>query len=317
MNEKIDFKVKNRVKITDDKFEILTFDNYKNLERYNYNTKQLKLMCKKHKLKLSGNKVDLQTRLYNFLKYYKYATYIQKTYRGYLVRKINKLKGHGSLPSLCCNNQDFITLDELSNLSYYNFFSFKHNNHTYGFDLMSIYVYIVKKKETKNPYDRSTFSHEIKNKLLELRRLSKIANIPLMFQENILEKKKTLVDIFNRIDELGNYTNIQWFDNLENNKLIKFYRELYDIWIYRANISQDVKYKISSVDPFFNIKPNFFKPYTTPEIKNILMRVMEKLLYNAIDIEFQKMGAMYILTALTLVSEPAASALPWLYYSVI
>ena len=53
------------------------------------------------------------------------------------------------------------------------------------------------------------------------------------------------------------------------------------------------------------------------ELKDILNGVMEKLLYNAINEEFQKLGAIYILTALTIVSSDAAEAMPWYYLSVI
>ena len=43
---------------------------------------------------------------------------------------------------------------------------------------------------------------------------------------------------------------------------------------------------------------------------------MEKLSYSAHDIENQKLGVLYILSSLTLVSQPARDAMPWLYSSV-
>ena len=53
----------------------------------------------------------------------------------------------------------------------------------------------------------------------------------------------------------------------------------------------------------------------THEIKDAL-NIMEKLSYNAHDNENKNMGVLYILSALTLVSEPARDAMPWLYASV-
>ena len=43
------------------------------------------------------------------------------------------------------------------------------------------------------------------------------------------------IDIFQKMDELGNYTNINWFLNLSANSTYRFIRELQDIWEYRAN----------------------------------------------------------------------------------
>ena len=94
-------------------------------------------------------------------------------------------------------------------------------------------------------------------------------------------------------------------------------RELYDIWVWRANLTNDTRCKISLIDPFNNQKPNFFTNYSLNELKSILLEVMKKLLYNAINDEYQKFGAMYILTALTIVSPSAAEAMPWYFSSVI
>ena len=316
MEEKLKFTVKTRVKITDDNFEILTPINYLNLKRYNYNVKQLKLICKHYKLPVKGNKPDIQLRIYNYLKCYKYATIIQKHWRGYLIRKINKLRGLDDFKKICCNNQDFVTLEEIKTIPYLQYFSFIHNGKNYGFDVNSIYDYIVKRNNKENPYDRSEFSSKIKFNLLELKRLTKITKQNTIFE--IVETKVINIhEIFNRIDELGNYSDVSWYNSLNYSGLMKFYRELYDIWIYRANLTNETKYKISKYDPFNNVKPNFFENYSIEELNNILIQVMKKFLYYAINDEYQKLGAMYILTALTIVSQSAAEAMPWYFSSVI
>lgn len=316
MEDKLEFTVKNRLKVTDEEFEILTPENYTNLKRYNYNVKQLKLMCKSHKLPIRGNKHDIQLRLYNYLKCYNYATLIQKTWRGYLVRKINKLRGLEQFSRKCCNNQDFITLEELDDIPYLQFFSFLHKDKRYGFDIVSIYDYIIKRNNNENPYNRSEFSKLIKTNLLTLKKLTKIAKQNTIFE--IIETKKINInEIFNRLDELGNYTDITWYNSLNYLKLHKFYKELYDIWIYRADLTNETRYKISKIDPFNNEKPNFYINYSLEELNKILLEVMKKFLYNAINDEYQKLGAIYILTALTIVSPSAAESMPWYFSSVI
>ena len=65
------------------------------------------------------------------------------------------------------------------------------------------------------------------------------------------------ISIFQKIDELGNYTNSDWFLSLNRNSLIKYIKELVDIWYYRAALSPQVRQKISppNGNPFtgFNI----------------------------------------------------------------
>jgi hypothetical protein len=44
---------------------------------------------------------------------------------------------------------------------------------------------------------------------------------------------------------------------------------------------------------------------------------MENLIYSGIDEEYRKIGALHVLSALTLVSSPARIAMPWLYESIV
>jgi hypothetical protein len=46
------------------------------------------------------------------------------------------------------------------------------------------------------------------------------------------------------------------------------------------------------------------------------LTIMENIIYTGIDIEYRKLGALHVLSALTLVSIPARNSLPWLYESI-
>jgi hypothetical protein len=46
------------------------------------------------------------------------------------------------------------------------------------------------------------------------------------------------------------------------------------------------------------------------------LEVLEKLFNTGVDKDSKSLGAYYVLGALTLVNENAASSLPWLYQSV-
>ena len=57
------------------------------------------------------------------------------------------------------------------------------------------------------------------------------------------------------MDELGNYTEVEWFNQLRKNELCKFLYELYEIWFYRAQLSRETQISICppNGNPFFNI----------------------------------------------------------------
>jgi hypothetical protein len=64
--------VKKPVKISEENISIPTVNNYDEMTRYNYNVNQLKLIAKNYKLKISGNKNQLLTRIYSFLYFSSY-----------------------------------------------------------------------------------------------------------------------------------------------------------------------------------------------------------------------------------------------------
>jgi hypothetical protein len=47
----------------------------------------------------------------------------------------------------------------------------------------------------------------------------------------------------------------------------------------------------------------------------VILEVLERFVNNGIDNDSKSLGAYYILGALTLVNEAAATSLPWLYQS--
>jgi hypothetical protein len=52
-------------------------------------------------------------------------------------------------------------------------------------------------------------------------------------------------------------------------------------------------------------------------LREIALTTIINLVYKGQTAEYQQLGAMYVLTSLTIVSIPAASSLPWLYASVV
>jgi hypothetical protein len=127
-------------------------------------------------------------------------------------------------------------------------------------------------------------------------------------------------NLFMEIDQLGNYAQSTWFSQLNRRDLIRFFRSLYDIWYYRAQIPFDIKRKICPlVDPFISIlnEPIRYNDISEGDIKLICLNVMEDMIYTGINNDFRTLGAFHVLCGLTLVSTDARTSMPWLYDSVV
>ena len=126
------------------------------------------------------------------------------------------------------------------------------------------------------------------------------------------------LSLFQKINELGNYSDFKWFLSLNKVKLIKLVRELADIWNYRAQIELQVKRNICppNGDPFRNLNMHYI---TTEQsicnIQKVVLEVLEKFVNNGIDKDSKALGACYVLGALTIVNDDAATSLPWLFQS--
>jgi hypothetical protein len=225
-------------------------------------------------------------------------------------------------------------MEDLKNIERKQFFSYKdEDGFIYGFDISSIYNLIFNNYLSKgncgtNPYNRNNIPKQVFiniKKIISLSHLLKI-KIDLEIEDdtiNISDEKlielRTL-SLFQNIDSLGNYSNPDWFLSLDRIQLIKFLRELNDIWVYRAQLSQEIKRNICPPygDPFRNINIRYIlADFNLNNIRKNVIGVLEKLVNSGIDRDSQSLGAYYVLGALTLVNTSAAAALPWLLDSVI
>jgi len=139
------------------------------------------------------------------------------------------------------------------------------------------------------------------------------------------EKQEELfiVDLFQHINTLGNYADSEWFIALQRTELIRFIRNIYDIWYYRANLSQEMKERICppSGNPFVinnaHVNLNVITLLTDSEVRTICVSIIDRMVRRGSSREDQCLGAFYILATLTIVSPDARNALPWLYEAVM
>ena len=298
----------------------------------NYNISQLKYLNKHYKLRISGTKPQLISRIYSFLFLSFNATKLQKVFKNHLQKKY--IDCHGPAIKnrrLCTNSSDFFTMDELSELPFEQFFSFKDiDGFIYGFDLMSFYNLLNKTDgQIKNPYNRLPITNTVISDFNTLIRISKILKIQINVNiqdisaelSNAKNIELKTVALFQNIDALGNYSHPKWFMDLNRTQLIKMFREIIDIWSYRANLTNEIKRNICPPvgNPFPRIV-NFHTLQTTEDLDDVreyILNILEKIVLLGVDKDSKCLGAYYVLGALTLVSVDAANALPWLYQALI
>ena len=329
--EKTMILVKNPLKINDDKISIPTIKTYSEITRYNYNVTQLKSFAKHYKLKISGNKNELLSRIYSYLYFSSYIIKIQKVYRGILARKYKFLHGPASINrKLCTNSSDFVTMEPVEEINYHQFLSYRDDDgFIYGFDLLSIYNLIYKSNGSiKNPFNTKPISTKVVENIRTLLRLSRILHIPICtiiddVTKDVSSKKSIelrALTLFQNIDALGNYSDVSWFMKLNRSHIIKFLRELIDIWNYRAPLTMETKRAICPpLGTPFSAPINFNYLQTTEnldDVRKYVLSILEKFVTSGIDKDNKCLGAYYVLGALTLVSNDAATSLPWLFQAV-
>ena len=69
-------------------------------------------------------------------------------------------------------------------------------------------------------------------------------------------------------------------------------------------------------DPFRNLSMNYIgSEQDICNIRKVILEVLEKFVVLGIDKDSRALGACYVLGALTIVNEDAATSLPWLFQS--
>ena len=324
-------KTKNTQKIINENIVIPTTKTINYLSVYNYSINQLKEIAKYYNLKTTGTKLELLLKIYSYLHFNLNVIKIQTIFRRWLVKKYIQMHGPAAKNrELCVNTEDLITLDPIIDIPFHQFFSYKDvDGFIYGFNICSLYNLITKTTETKqilNPYNRNVIEPKTVQKIHSIIKLSKIYNInvQITYEDDSvnLPIEKTLelkaLTIFQNINALGNYSDSKWFLELNRTQLIRFLRELCDIWNYRAQIQFEIKKKIIPPlgNPFNQIQLSQINTETNIFIikKNILS-ILEKFVNSGVDVDSKTLGSYYVLGALTLVNENAANALPWLFQS--
>ena len=322
-------------------------NEHEKMKNTRYSLAELRTLCKHYGIKKSGTKPELTHRVYTHLKHSYYIVRIQRIFRNFISAKYRTLCGPGYLhTSECVNDTDFYTFDKLSVIKPTDLFTYRDSDDKiYGFHIASFFHLIISSyPNISNPYNRkmipasiirnlyekliygSLLGFRVSVKLDDSEEEEPIITTPTSGASTLTREKQEelfIVDLFQHINTLGNYSDSEWFIALQRDDLIRFIRHIHDIWYYRANLTQEMKERISppNGNPFVlhnaHVNLNVITLLTAAELRTICVSIIERMTRRGISREDQCLGAFYILATLTIVNQNARNALPWLYEAVL
>jgi len=214
----------------------------------------------------------------------------------------------------CKNDEDFYTYDKLNELEDKYFYSYYDNNkNKWGFDIRSLHKLIETNKN--NPYTMENIPdnilEDIRTRILIMKNNNDYDDILNNNDYQIDHVKQKCVDLFIKIENIGHSCSIEWFMGLSKYKLTKLYRNLEDIWNYRANLNIHTKRMlIPPHGELFRLTDNNLITLSREELLSIILNEIIKF-ENGSD---YKLGYLYFIIGLGTVNIECYNTHSWLNF---
>jgi hypothetical protein len=263
----------------------------------------------------------------------------------------NRLHGPAMLDrTLCVNDTDFVTLDNLIEIPDEYFISFNDKkNFIYGFSLDSSIDLLFKSDENyyenflkqtqntityhqyiktlynhynkikiNNPYTRFLIDGRTKYRIIKLyaRKMFKNGTIKPSVEEIVDIKtavRNKCFAVFQKIDMFGYFTNTCWLMD-ENVKVIKhFYKKLAMLWNFEFGLNNTARYNISRTHNLFdNLHDIVVSRADKYHLLDKILTTLNILVTNGNTESDRNSGAIMILYALSEITPQCVQANPWL-----
>ena len=243
---------------------------------------------------------------------------IQKLIRGFLVR--NNIKNRG----ISCytrkniyNDTDFLSFDDIKDIPIEDYYSFTDEDNCTWMFKISTFKELLKNSDI-NPYNNKKIDSLIIKKfnkfISKIEKYRKIEIEKIEIDDPALKLQQKCVSIFQIMDNLKQYTQCEWFLDLNIEQLRELYKQMEDLWNYRAHLTEENKKSYVKNGILFDTKYSIINSINNKiKLSNILLDNFHRLTTEGKTVSDRTTGALWILSGLTIVSQDARNALPWLF----
>lgn len=217
------------------------------------------------------------------------------------------------------NPFDFFSGDPLAEIKIGDFVSFVDSGKGYVMDIKSATSLLDHAQSSgevaTNPFNRATLPPLfIRRVRLHTRAKKPVASwtalVPVGEAQTI---SLAATDLFRLIEDLGYYTDPEWFMALGRADLQRFYIELADIWNHRATLTlQDRQRIVPPTGRALSVPVSTAIIMQQKALRPLLLKTCKTLVSAAPARSDKQLGVMYVLGALSLISPGAGTAYPWL-----
>jgi hypothetical protein len=212
------------------------------------------------------------------------------------------------------NPFDFFSSDPVAEIPIADFISFVDKGKGYIMDVKSATSLLEHAKKTgenpANPFNRAPLPATFHRRLARHRTKTTWKGLEGLSEEQKFTLSTT--DAFRAFEDLGYYTDPQWFIDLTQHQLQQLYIELADIWYHRAGLSSVDKVRIVPGQNPFPIPVPTVLIMKQKALRPLLLDTCKMLVSSAVAKPDKQLGLMYVIGSLAIVNSGAAVAYPWL-----
>jgi hypothetical protein len=219
------------------------------------------------------------------------------------------------------NPCDFFSADPVEEIPLRDFVSFVDAGKGYCMDIksaVSLLEHAAKSGEVAvNPFNRAPLPAVFKSRVARHGKTahweSLSASTPTGGAGAAAAESLTVTDTFRAMEDLGYYTDPDWFTDLSRLQLQRMYLELADIWYHRAGLSGADRNRIVPLpaNPFC-IPVATVLAMQQRALRPVLLNTCKALVSSAAARGDRQTGVMYVLGVLAMISAGASAAYPWL-----
>ena len=206
----------------------------------------------------------------------------------------------------CNNSEDFFTFEEVSKIDPLYYYSYEDTQgFRWGFDVRSLHR--LNQLLYPNPYTTEKIPPEIIGDVTRtMALLEKNPKFEPILDHVVRDRetaiKQRVVDLFSLIEQSGYTCHVEWFLTLSLLRLKELYKQLEDLWNYRAQLTHTMKRLICPPDGrMFQLSPAIIMSYDSkPDIQEIILGEVWK--FREANEANMKLGFMYFMIGFGYVS---------------